>query len=98
MLVLLPLRVRDLYTGGLSYVLSRAEQNRGALMDTTVGCHPGECLEEELKPGSVVDNVLGGSASSRLGLGKLSVARSPMHLRRRSEHVPASPQLTARLA
>ena len=97
-LVLLPLGIRDLETGGLAHVLGRTEEHRGTLVDATLGCHPGEGLEQQLKSGPVVDDMLRRSAGSRLDLGELSVARSPMHLRRGAEHVPASPQLASRLA
>ncbi len=78
--MLLPLCVGHFETRGLAYVLGRAQEDRGTLMDTSLGCHPGEGLEQQLKPGPIVDDVLGRSAGSRLDLGELSVARSPMHL------------------
>ena len=57
-LVLLPLCIGDLETGGLANVLGRAEEHRGTLMSTALGCHPGEGLEQKLESGPVVDACL----------------------------------------
>src|SRR4029079_19039109 len=97
-LVLLSLCVRNREAAGLPHVLAGAQEDGGTLMHATLGCHPGEGLEQELESGPIVDGMLGRGARSRLDFGELPIPLSAVNLRGGTQHVAAGPQFASLLA